>query len=177
MLGRTPAWQPPASPLLLAEYLLGTWVLSKQFDYKMGGKPGSFAGRATFERLPDPHSAVLAYREEGVARLGDAGEELAASRRLLYDCSSAQDVRVLFDEAVGPARLTPDGLLEGSRFFHTIPLPLAASRPFEHPCGPDFYRGWLELCEESSWRLTWTVEGPRKQGNTLAFYRRGEVSN
>ena len=174
MLARAPAWQPPTSPLLFAEHLSGSWLLNKQFDYKRGGKPGSFSGRATFERLPEPHSAVLAYYEEGVAKLGD--DELVASRRLLYDCSGDQDVRVLFDEAVGLARDSPDGLLKGSRFFHAIPLPLVTSRPFEHPCGPDFYRGWLELNDAASWRLTWTVEGPRKQGSTFASYRRAAMS-
>ena len=107
-------------------------------------------------------------------------EAFEASRRLLWDCTRSSRARILFDEAVGSARSDNLAIMQAARFFHDIdmltPSDAAAGRstppPFEHPCGPDLYRGRLLLDSPDSFRLLWTVEGPRKQGRVSASYER-----
>lgn len=144
----TPAtWQRPATARALRDYFVGSsgrWLLSKELSYVRGGVSGTFSGGACFGRLDEQW---LAYSEQGRATLGEEGttpQIFEASRRLLYDCSQpAGRVDCYFDEA---ADRTPRGVRGGARFFHGLQLPTAAAeavRPFEHPCGPDLYRGRL----------------------------------
>lgn len=104
-------------------------------------------------------------------------QALSASRRLIYcfEPSPSRRVRVFFDEARSQ---DPKKVLRDQRFFHDIVLQdddEQRSLPsFEHPCGPDLYRGSLELCEEDSFVLHWQVEGPRKLGTQTLKYRRCE---
>ena len=137
------AWQRPCSAGTLCDYFAGRWSLRKEMSYVRGGISGTFSGDACFHRMGDEW---LAYAEQGKATLGEEGSKpqiFEASRRLLYDCSQpAGRVECYFDEATDR---TPAGVREGAKFFHEIQLPMAADAvpPFEHPCGPDLYRGKL----------------------------------
>ena len=137
------AWQRPCSAGTLCDYFAGRWSLRKEMSYVRGGISGTFSGDACFHRMGDEW---LAYAEQGKATLGEEGSKpqiFEASRRLLYDCSQpAGRVECYFDEATDR---TPTGVRTGAKFFHEIELPMAADAvpPFEHPCGPDLYRGKL----------------------------------
>ena len=49
------------------------------------------------------------------------------------------------------------------------------TRAFDHPCGPDMYRGRLALDGEDTFRLLWSVTGPRKLGGVTSTFRRRPV--
>ena len=147
---------PPRAPPALFTYLLGAWSVAKRLDYQRGGVSGSFAGEASFTARD---AGVLSFMENGVATL--KGEEFSAQQALLYDCSDERIVRVFFDEASGP------------RAFHTIDFENPDRiPPFEHPCGPDLYRGRLVIGSANSFELRWNVAGPRKLGSVVSSFRR-----
>jgi len=167
---------PPRTPTQLLSYLLGTWSVSKQYSYVRGGKDGTFAGDADFVRLD---GSTVAFEESGVARLGPDDEEFSGRQRLLYTAAADDPccIRVLFDEA--NERDSAASIMTGARFFHTIEMTGSSAPPpaFEHPCGPDMYRGTIKLDDEQTFRLLWSVSGPRKLGTvTSVFCRRASES-
>ena len=162
-----------SSPPQLLRFLLGAWSVSKTMQYTRGGKDGIFTGSATFAPLLGDAS-VLSFVEDGVATLG-SDEQYSARQRLLYASDDSATLRVLFDESV--ARTSAADVMAGARFFHAIALAAPAPPPpFEHPCGPDMYRGRLVLEDEDTFRLLWTVIGPRKLGSVRSTFRRAESS-
>jgi len=116
----------------------------------------------------------LAKHVEATRGVVEEQQRLAASRKLIYHFHPDR-VRVYFDEA---RTNDPKEVLLSQRFFHDIELPEeedSSSQPsFSHPCGPDMYRGRLELCDADSFILHWKVEGPRKLGMQTLLYRRCE---
>ena len=166
-------WQPKA-PLALREYLLGRWGLSKTMTYMRGGVTGSFAGDASFSLLDHEGGCFLAYREDGNAILGAEQATFSAHQKLLWEFG-AEEVRVHFDESQD--RTTPQAIVSGARFFHTVELSGERPAPFTHPCGPDVYRGELVFVSPEEFALVWDVSGPRKLGHIRAtFTRRGTSS-
>ena len=183
LAAHTPAWQRPCTAGALCDYFAGSggrWRLSKEMSYERGGISGTFNGGAHFSRLGEEW---LAYSELGKATLGEEGSKpqiFEASRRLLYDCSQpAGRVECYFDEATDR---TPNGVREGAKYFHEIQLPMASEAavpPFEHPCGPDLYRGRL-IFMASVAALRFSLHAPpcdsasrkRAQPHLLAWCRR-----
>ena len=140
-------------------------------QYTRGGKDGTFLGHATVASLD---SSTVTFEEQGIAQLSPLGEEYEARQRLLYVASSSDTcVHVLFDESKD--RGTVSAIVAGGRAFHTIDLSDAAPQ-FEHPCGPDLYRGRLALDGEDNFRLLWGVSGPRKLGSVISTFRRTSSS-
>jgi hypothetical protein len=178
----TAAWTRPKTPHALAGYFAGHWTIAKQMSYVRGGKEASFSGPARCESLDTSQclnrvsyaDECLWYLEDGTITLAQAQQQLAASRKLIYHFHPDR-VRVYFDEA---RTNDPKEVLLSQRFFHDIELPEeedSSSQPsFSHPCGPDMYRGRLELCDADSFILHWKVEGPRKLGMQTLLYRRCE---
>ena len=66
-------------------------------------------------------------------------------------------------------------MLRSARFFHVMELAGAVpdpARPFEHPCGPDVYRGTIAFHGPDEFATTWRVTGPRKMGTIESRYTR-----
>lgn len=63
--------------------------------------------------------------------------------------------------------------LRAARPFHEI-IGLSLEQPpfFEHPCGPDVYRGRLLLERADAFCFDWRVSGPRKLGRIVSKYVR-----
>ena len=170
-------WRAPQSPAALLSYLIGTWTVAKDMQYQRGGKTGTFSGVATFSRLTE---SVVTFEEQGTARLAPDGDAYEARQRLLYTHvagdQAPSSVRVLFDEA--SSRESAAAVLAGARFFHTIEFVGGPNLPpFNHPCGPDMYRGRIALDDECCFRLLWGVSGPRKLGIVVSTFRRVEASS
>ena len=167
------SWRPPSTPVQLLSYLLGTWSVSKEMQYTRGGKTGTFAGQATFAWL-DCDMPTIAFEEKGMARLAPEDQEYSARHRLLYMAPTDDPtlLQVCFDEA--RERDSAAAIIAGSRFFHTIEYASmdAYPPPFDHPCGPDMYRGRIALDDEQTFRLLWRVSGPRKLGSVTSTFRR-----
>lgn len=131
---------------------IGTWTVTRRIDDRRAGAAGSFTGRAVFR----PEGTDLAYREEGILRLG-AGPGFTASRSYRWR-AAGEAVEVLFEDG---------------RFFHafTLEAPVAEAG---HDCDPDRYevrydfRGWPD------WRAVWEVRGPRKDYRMDSVYARAE---
>ena len=166
------------TPLQLANYLRGSWSLTKTMQYARGGKHGTFSGTAEFAELDcDDGRSRLSYCEAGEMVLLPEETRLSASKRLLYDFGGAQGdhdnsrvVKVFFDEA--PSR-SPGDVLRSAKYFHDIDM---TSReevpPFKHPCGPDMYTGGIAISDAEAFVMTWKVEGPRKVGTVVSRFRR-----
>lgn len=119
---------------------IGTWRLTRRIDDRRAGMTGRFTGQATFR----PEGADLAYREDGILRLGE-GAGLVASRAYRW-------------------RATPDGLeilFEDGRFFHAFALD-APQAVAGHDCGADRYEVQYDFRDWPHWRAVWGVRGPRK---------------
>ena len=170
-----------ASPLSTARglhtFLTGKWQLDKTFSYVRGGAPGTFSGTASFNALACADDILrLQYYEEGTAVLkGDRPMVLPATRRLLWEFApNGNDylVSVYFDESCSGAGNV--AVVQSARFFHSIQLSPdgATPPPFDHPCGPDVYRGRLSLRMSDEFVLRWDVIGPRKTGTQLLCYKR-----
>ena len=139
-------------------------------QYNRGGKDGTFTGQATFASLD---ASVVGFEEHGTALLAPNNDEYQARSSLLYVAAQEKSVRVLFDE--GSDRSSAGAILAGARFFHTIEFGGGFNveyRLSEHPCGPDVYRGRLAVDGEESFRLLWSVSGPRKLGTVTSTFRR-----
>ena len=138
-------WRPRTANAL-RDYWRGSWRLTKQMTYERGGISGTFNGRATFAPLDQGNSSTwLAYADSGVATLGD--DTLEARNSLLYECSSADEIRCFFDDAgpsagaYTPLQLNP---VTGRRQPHTstqacvltcVSSALPRSRGRSRPCG------------------------------------------
>ena len=109
-----------------------------------------------------------------MARLAPEDQEYSARHRLLYMAPTEDPtlLRVCFDEA--RERDSVAAIIAGSRFFHTIEYASmdAYPPPFDHPCGPDMYRGRIALDDKQTFRLLWRVSGPRKLGSVTSTFRR-----
>ena len=131
---------------------IGTWALTRRIDDRRAGAAGSFTGRAVFR----PEGADLAYREEGILRLGP-GPGFAASRA--YRWRAAGD---------GLAILFEDG-----RFFHAVALD-APRAEAGHDCGADRYEVAYDFRDWPDWRAVWDVWGPRKDYRMESVYARAD---
>lgn len=168
--GQPPSSTPyrrPVSAGGLRSYLLGEWELKKVMIYKAGGVSGRFEGSAKF----DPFAPnVLRYEEEG--EFSRQGSEDAVSTRnsLLYDFSSSSKVDVFFDAAAEHSS-GPEEIIEQARFLHSI-------RPdtlelFDHVVeNEDVCEGQIEITRAEAFMLTWSVGGPRQEGQILSLFTR-----
>ena len=156
-------WEQPRTAAGLRNYWRGKWHVAKQMSYERGGVSGTFTGRAEFSSIDD---SWLSYVESGVALLGSDSYE--ASRSLLYQCGYTGPVQCYFDDS--PKLRTAEDRIGAARFFHDIRL--EGVEAFEHPCGPDVYRGRLIFESVDAFRFDWHVTGPRKQGVIMNCFRR-----
>ena len=135
------------SATALRSYFLGEWRLSKTLEYRRGGITGSFEGNAEFICLPDAPEgrSLVSFMEQGCFIAADE-RTFETRNRLLYDFSDHYLVRVFFDECALPDdQRTTRAVLDGARYFHSIDTSSSSLDMEEHPCGPDLYRGSIEL--------------------------------
>mmetsp|Transcript_22518 Transcript_22518/g.72810 ORF Transcript_22518/g.72810 Transcript_22518/m.72810 type:complete len:180 (-) Transcript_22518:206-745(-) len=161
-----------ASPTALFKFLLGEWRLSKTLEYKRGGITGSFEGNAEFVPLADmpDNRCLVSFTESGCFIAADE-RSFETRNRLLYDFSDPTSVQVFFDECALPdGQRTAQAVLDGARYFHSITIPSLGMN--EHPCGPDVYRGKIELLAPDEFEIVWRVSGPRKDGKIVSVFRK-----
>jgi len=156
----------------LRTFFLGEWRVSKTLEYSTGGITGTFAGNAEFICLPGAPD-TLSFSEIGTF-IADADERAFETRsRLLYDFSAPPAVKVSFDSCdLTDEQRTAEAVHAGARYFHSIDTSSEALCFSEHPCGPDVYRGSIDIYDRDEFELVWCVTGPRKNGKIVSSFRK-----
>lgn len=144
----------------LRDFLQGTWKLDRQiFDHRRS-ETGRLVGEARF--LPQDESLV--YREAGVLTLDDQHDRAHKGRA--HKGRAHQSYRYDFvSSARAEVRFT-DG-----RFFHDLDLSNGVWA-CTHLCGDDRYEGAFTALDRDSWRVVWSVRGPRKDLRLDSHYSR-----
>ena len=171
----------------LHSYLAGRWSLTKRLDYSFGGLSGNFAGSASFDPLPASSGGIstadllrggtylLLFSEEGAFTDDSSSQMFEGGRRLLYDCTGENIVRVSFIDAPASDVADAAAARKCSRVFHDIHLSSDADVPprlTDHPCGPDVYSGSMSIKSDELFELCWDVSGPRKTGRVRSTFSR-----
>ena len=129
----------------------GVWQLKRSIKDFTGASDGHFKGQARLWRSLDG----LAYHEEGMLSLGDAGA-LKAERKYFWQIQVPARVEVYFEDG---------------RFFHAF-NPNENHWQAEHICAPDHYRVAYEFSGNAQWQSVWDVTGPRKSYCMISNYSR-----
>ncbi len=133
----------------LYDSLRGNWNINRAIDDRHSGQQGIFKGIATFE----PQGSSLIYTESGELTLG--GTLLRATRTYIWSFDGST-VSVMYRD--------------GSP-FHSFEVKNSKSQA-EHLCGQDIYYATYSFYLPDSWRVTWTVNGPKKDYTSTSEYRR-----
>jgi hypothetical protein len=134
----------------LRAFLQGEWSLERRVQDRRAGHDGRLTGGAAFTA----EGESLLYREQGRLVIGD------------HDGPALQSYRYTFATAGRAAVQFGDG-----RFFHDLDLTTGAWH-CTHLCDPDRYQGAFTVPDADSWRVVWTVAGPRKDLVLDSTYRR-----
>lgn len=134
----------------LRAFLEGEWSLERRVFDRRAGQQGRLSGHARFLAA----GAGLLYREEG--RLAIGGHEGPALQSYRYAFPGPGRAAVQFGDG---------------RFFHELDL-TAGRWAATHLCDPDRYDGDFTALDADSWRVFWTVKGPRKDLVLDSTYRR-----
>lgn len=140
----------------LKGFLEGEWRLVRRIDDRRAGQPGRLTGEAVFSA----DGADLQYREEGRLVIGGPADPVHAGLAL-------QSYRYAFPAPQRAAAHFRDG-----RFFHDLDL-TSGHWACTHLCDPDRYEGEFAVLDADTWRVVWTVAGPRKDLTLDSTYRRG----
>ncbi|CAE6942289.1 unnamed protein product [Symbiodinium natans] len=157
-------------------FLLGRWAVSKTFDYRKGGGRGVLEGSATFTDVPEK-KGVLMYEERGDMQLDGFPRPVEAYRFYCFN-TSCWPVEVYFVD--DPTKKHLPSLLPELAVHTSFFVPLAfegAGSPeslaaFRHLCIDDLYSGQLRVNSADSFEWNWSVQGPNKDGDIKATYRR-----
>ena len=88
----------------------------------------------------------------------DPGRSLECSAKpLRYDFSHGTLIQVFFEE---------------DDPFYSFDVTALDREVFTHLCGPDTYRGSMDVLDADHFRICWTVSGPKKDGTILQDFRR-----
>ncbi|HEU0222708.1 MAG TPA: DUF6314 family protein [Paracoccaceae bacterium] len=134
----------------MQDRFVGHWEVDRHIHDLDSAWTGRFSGRATFSPVP----GALAYREEGILRLG--GLTMRARRAYRWEFPSEAEVAVYFEDG---------------RFFHSFD-PRQARAEASHYCDPDLYEVTYVFLAPDHWLAEWRVEGPRKDYRMVTHYRR-----
>ena len=128
--------------------LIGRWQFERTLIDLASGEQGSANGTIAIS----PADVGLRWTEHG--ELSWSGIRVPVSRELrLVPTDGPDEWLVTF----------ADG-----RPFH----PWKPGRVVQHPCGPDLYRGKIDVLGAEELRIEWTVHGPRKDHRYLTICRR-----
>lgn len=164
------------TPAAVRSYLEGRWRVHKRLDYAIPAEwRGTMSGVVTVTpRASQP--SVLMWHEEGRMRL-DAQPELdiATHKNLAFRCGDDWPVSVFFvDGDVKDARDDGWGVAGGQGLF----VELAPDSEgvvqfgFDHLCINDLYTGAMVFETASSFRWSWTIRGPKKDGRITQEFER-----
>ena len=134
----------------LKTYFTGSWALQRDIDDRRQGQSGHLVGQADFT----PEKWGLLYRESGQMTLGASVTE--AFRQYRYSFPRPGHVEIGFED--GRLLLALDLTDETATATHL--------------CGADSYAAQVALLDETTWRATWHVTGPRKDYTLVSRYRR-----
>ena len=134
----------------LKAFLQGDWSLERRVQDRRAGQDGRLTGGAVFTAEGDS----LLYREEGRLAIG------------AYEGAALQSYRYTFQTPGRAAVQFGDG-----RFFHDLDLTTGGWSAM-HLCDPDRYQGAFTVPDADTWRVVWTVAGPRKDLVLDSTYRR-----
>jgi hypothetical protein len=127
--------------------LLGTWTLSRVVEDRHAGQRLHVEGTLVLATTPVPGATGrvdVSWVEAGVLRRPGA-DPVAVSRELLV-VPRGEGWWVLFSDGGDFHPWQPGGWVD-------------------HPCGPDHYRGLVDLSGRpggGAWTVTWEVSGPLK---------------
>lgn len=124
----------------MTDLFAGTWTLRRRVWDRRSALLGRMDGMARFSA----DGGGLRFSETGVLAYG--GITTDAARDYRFEILAEDRFRVFF----------ADG-----RFFHEARV-LGDIAQVTHDCAPDLYRGRYRLDGAARWRLSWRVEGPRK---------------
>ncbi|MEM1073444.1 MAG: DUF6314 family protein [Pseudomonadota bacterium] len=122
----------------------GRWQVKRRID-PVDGLAATFDGHAVWSDRENG----LAYTETGVMTL-NGQIPMQAERRYLW----TKNLSVYFDDG---------------RFFHSVP---SLGGDTAHWCDPDRYIGHYDFSGWPQFRVTWQVNGPRKDYRSETFYTR-----
>lgn len=130
---------------------LGTWSISREItDHKIM-ETGVLSGEASFSE----RAGQLLYSEQGTLRFA-GGAPMKTERQYLW---------TFFEDRV-------DVSFEDGRAFHSFAL-TGAPEASVHYCGEDVYRGSYWFHTFPTWKVVWSVKGPRKDYRSeTVFVRR-----
>ena len=140
------------TPVVDPHVLTGTWDLRRTIDDRLAGTTGTVTGTTRIE-VEDPDR--LRWSESGT--MDWQGRQVPITRvlHLVRRPSAGADTSVA-TRADHWFVIFDDG-----RDFH----PWVTGEQVEHPCGPDLYRGRIEVGQDSEtqrWTVEWDVTGPTK---------------
>lgn len=130
--------------------------MERRIDDRRGGRAGAATGEAAIAACGDMATAICTE----ALMIDYGGQRFAGERTMLWR----------FDEADGPTLLFPDGRLFVAMQFRQDGGHARAL--FSHKCGEDLYEGAAAIGDANSWRLVWSVSGPRKDYTLDTFYVR-----
>lgn len=135
------------------QFLRGKWRVVRELDDQRNRQSGKAIGRATFS--PHEDHASLVCRE--VLDVSFAGRRWCAYHDSIWTILNANVVRYVANDGFACAleRISTSCRLE------TI---------YDCICGDDHYRAALEITSETSWRMDWQVNGPRKAYSIRTHY-------
>lgn len=134
----------------LRSFLAGAWRLERVVDDARRHEVGEMVGSADFA----PIGPLLHYVESGELRLGRYSG--AASQNYFYRFPAPHRAEVLFADR---------------QLFHGLDLS-AGSADVSHRCADDLYRARFTVVSPDEWRVTWQIDGPRKQQRIATRLRR-----
>jgi len=142
--------QQEKQPRHLAQYLKGSWQLTRLIGDYANQETGQFVGRAEFvgdlERLE--------YHESGAVKLGHFRGDATRAYQFTFPKPHVAFVKY------------PDG----KPFFV---LECVNQQGFcQHHCGDDNYQGRLRIINDHEWQMTWVVRGPKKSYLLESHYLR-----
>ena len=140
----------------LKGFLEGQWELKRRLDDRHADQQGRLTGAAVFSA----DGADLQYREAGRLVIGGPADPV-------HEGPALQSYRYAF-----PAPQRASVHFRDGRYFHDLDLSGGAWR-CTHLCDPDRYEGAFTVLDADTWRVVWTVAGPRKDLTLDSTYRRG----
>ena len=135
---------------LLPVDFLGSWRIRRSITDHLSNAVGTLEGEATFHG----DDGALHYYEQGTLNFGRAAP-MVAERRYIW---------TFYDDTVSVAHA------DGAPFHSFAWSALPTATP--HLCGEDLYEGAYHFAAFPAWRVTWTVQGPCKDYQSITAYQR-----
>jgi len=133
----------------LYDTLRGNWNINRVIDDRHADQQAFFTGHASFEEA----DLLLMYGEDGELSIGST--KMRASRRYIW-LLEGENIKVSYENGLP---------------FHEFKVSDGKAKA-KHLCGDDIYYAEYSFYLQDSWRVIWTVNGPRKDYTSTTVYSR-----